>query len=124
MQYLNFDVQIGQGAGLDYPVTAHSQAGETQVKMHFPFDEQALRDRTKDLRLALAYSSGRRRQVLAPEGAAVQGFGKQLFDALLAGEVRNLYDRARFEAVSKGMGMRLRLMIPPRTGFPPLGISL
>jgi hypothetical protein len=111
MQYLNFDLEIGPGAGREYPVRVRSEAGEAQVTMRFPLDELALRDAHKDLQIALLRSSGVRRQSLAPEARTVQGFGQQLFDALLVGEVRALYDVSRREAGQKGMGVRLRLII-------------
>ncbi len=111
MQYLNFDVEIGLGNGREYSVAIRSQAGDTRVTMRFPFDELALRDTLKDLQIALLRASGLRRQVLLPEAQTVQGFGQRLFEALIAGEVRGLYDVSRREAAQQGMGVRLRLRV-------------
>jgi hypothetical protein len=42
MDYLDFEIEIGQGQGREYPVSViHSPAGEARETMRFPFDEQA-----------------------------------------------------------------------------------
>ncbi|CAG0976145.1 TPR repeat-containing protein YrrB [Anaerolineae bacterium] len=110
--FLDFDLEIAQGTGRDYPVAVvRSPAGEARATMRFPFDELALENRLKDLQIALLRSGGKRRQVLTAEESKVQDFGKQLFDALIVGEIRSRYDVSHREATMQGNGLRLKLRI-------------
>jgi WD40 repeat protein len=112
MPYLDFDLEIGPGAGRDYPVVVRSAAGEARSTMHFPYDELALESKLKDLRIALLRSANVHRKALSEEEQAVQEFGQRLFEALLAGDVRALFDVSRVKAVQDGLlGVRLRLRI-------------
>lgn len=112
--YIDFELEIAMGEGRAYPVKVlHSPAGEAHEMMHFPFDTGALENRLKDLQIALLRSGGRRRQALSAEQKAVQEFGAALFDALLAGEVRSLYDISQREAARQEKGLRLKLRIQP-----------
>ena len=112
MNYLDFELEIGLGAGRDYPVAVlRSPAGEARETMRFPFDTLALESRLKDLQIALLRSGGKSRKMPLPEEQAVQDFGRALFDALLTGEVRSRYDMSWREAAQKDMGLRLKLRI-------------
>ena len=112
--YHDFELEIGIGQGLEYPVAVlNSPAGQTRETMVFPYDEVNLDSRLKDLKVALLRSGGSRRQILTPEEAAVQGFGKDIFDALLSGEARSLYDMSVQQAREDGKGLRLKLRILP-----------
>jgi len=114
MNYLDFELEIGLGAGREYPVAVvRSPAGEARETMRFPFDELALENRLKDLQIALLRSGGQRRKTPLPEEQAVQDFGRALFDALFTGEVRSRYDMSWREAMQKEMGLRLKLRIQP-----------
>ena len=42
LQYLDFDLDIGEGSGREYRVNARSSAGEARAIMRFPYDELAL----------------------------------------------------------------------------------
>jgi formylglycine-generating enzyme required for sulfatase activity len=109
---LDFEVEIGTGTGQSYPLALlHSPAGEARETMKFPFDELALDSALKSLEIALLSASGIRRQAFSPEEQSVQDFGKQLFSALLTGELRSRYDMSRDEARQKGQGLRLKLRI-------------
>jgi len=73
--YDDFEVEIGLGKGLEYPVAViRSPAGEAHEIMHFPFDKLALESRLKDLKIALLQSGGKRRVALSQEEQTVQGF--------------------------------------------------
>ncbi|MBI5034238.1 MAG: tetratricopeptide repeat protein [Chloroflexi bacterium] len=112
VSYLDFDLEIGVGTGRSYPIAVvHSPAGEARATMQFPFDELVLDSRLKDLQIALLRSGGKRRQALTQEESAVQEFGKQLFDALIVGEVRSRYDLSQREAGLQSKGLRLKLRI-------------
>jgi len=110
--YLDFELEIGMRTGSIYPVCViHSPAGETRESMHFPFTELELEAYLKDLEIALLRSGGTFRKVLSDEEVAVQNFGQALFDALLTGDIRSLYDVSKREAANQNKGLRLKLRI-------------
>jgi outer membrane protein assembly factor BamD (BamD/ComL family) len=112
--FLDFELEIDEGRGREYPVRVlGSPAGEARETMHFPFDELALDLRLGKLQIALLRSGGKHRRVPSPEEQAVQDFGQALFDALLAGEIRNRYDMSLREAEQQDKGLRLKLRIRP-----------
>jgi formylglycine-generating enzyme required for sulfatase activity len=114
LTYLDFELEIGLGQGREYPVVViRSPAGEARETMRFPYDELVLENRLLVLQNALLRSGGRRRQVLSPEEKAVQDFGRDLFNALFTGEVRNRYDVSLERAWHEGRGIRLKLRIQP-----------
>ncbi len=110
MEYLDFELEIGPGLGREYPVAViRSPAGEARETMTFPYDELALQYRLKDLQIALLRSGGKRRRALSPEEQNVQDFGKDLFKALVGGEVLSRYEVSRREAQQQRKGLRLKL---------------
>ena len=120
-QYLDFEIEIGEGRGRDYPVAVLcSPAGEARATMRFPYDELALQNRLQALEIALLRSGGRRRQVLSPEQQTVQDFGQDLFNALVCGEIRSRFDVSRSEArqQSKGLRVKIRIQAPEMAALP------
>ncbi len=114
LTYLDFEVEIGLGRGREYPVVViRSPAGEARETMRFPYDELVLENRLLVLQNALLRSGGRRRQIPSPEEKAVRDFGRDLFNALFTGEVRNRYDVSLDRAWHEGKGIRLKLCIQP-----------
>lgn len=112
MNYFDFDIEVGTGVGLEYPVRVlHSPAGEARETMRFPFDARAAENALLKLENALLRSGGTRRQAFSPEQQAVQDFGRALFDGLLTGDVRTLYDRSLEHAQRENGGLRVRLRI-------------
>ena len=112
MEYLDFDLEIGEGAGREYPVKViHSPAGEGRETMVFPFDTLALQNRLLTLELALLRSGGKRRKALSQEEQTVQDFGRELFCSVMRGEVLSRFDVSRREAQHQGKGLRLRLRL-------------
>ncbi len=110
MDYLNFDLEIGEGAGREYPVVVlRSPAGEARGTMRFPYDELRLDSALKDVQIALLRSGGKHRSALSQEQQSVRDFGRALFDAVIAGEVRSRYDVSLERAHQAGQGLRLRL---------------
>ncbi|MGH9282305.1 MAG: CHAT domain-containing protein, partial [Acidimicrobiales bacterium] len=111
MEHLDFEISVGDGEGQDYHVEVlRSPAGEAQQRMTFPFSQLDLRDRLKTLEIALLRSSSpTRRRVETSSEKEVREFGAKLFDALMAGEVRNRYDVSKHEARQKGKGLRIKL---------------
>lgn len=110
--YLDFEIEIGPGAGRDYPVSViQSPAGTAIETMHFPYDELILENRLLGLQIALLRSGGNRRKAVSPEEKAVQDFGRALFDALISGKARTCFDQSSLEARLQGKGLRLKLRI-------------
>lgn len=112
--YLDFEVEIGPGHGRAYPLAVvRSPAGEARATMEFPYDELALESALKSLQVALLRSGGPRRELMTPEETDVRTFGRRIFEALLAGDVRSLYDTSCRQAREAGRGLRLKLRILP-----------
>ncbi len=112
MDYLDFELEIEVGTGREYPVRViNSPAGQARETMHFPFGELELQNKLQALQIALLRSGGQRRQSLSPEQQTVQDFGRALFDALLTGEVRTLYNDSLRTATLQGRGLRLKLRV-------------
>ncbi|MGE5601560.1 MAG: CHAT domain-containing protein [Nitrososphaerales archaeon] len=112
LSYLDFELEIGPFDGRAYPVSVvQSPAGEARESMRLPFDEGALEQNLQALQIAMLRSGGAYRRVLSREEASVQNFGRALFDALLAGELRSRYDISEREARRQGRGLRLKLRI-------------
>jgi formylglycine-generating enzyme required for sulfatase activity len=112
VDYLDFELEIDAGTGLEYPVRViNSPAGQARETMYFPFAELELQNKLQALQIALLRSGGRRRQSLSPEQQTVQDFGRALFDALLTGEVRVRYDVSLRDATLQGRGLRLKLRV-------------
>lgn len=119
--YLDFELQIGLGQGRDYPVSVlSSPAGTPQDIMHFPFDELQLDSRLKDVQIALLLPAEARRRASTAEEQGIQRFGRELFDALMVGEVRSAYDISCRQAESQGKGLRvvLRVQSPALASLP------
>jgi hypothetical protein len=110
--YLDFDLEIREGGSRGYAVAVHSPAGEAQEEISFPFDERQLRDKLKDLEIALLRTGGTRRSLTAEE-QTVQDFGRSLFEAILIGKVGTNYYRSMDQAQQQGKGLRLRLHVQP-----------
>lgn len=114
MEYLDFELRIGPGAGREYPVSVlQSPAGETNATMQFPFDTLALANQLQGVEIAVLRSSGTRRDVVASqaEHVGVSDFGRKLFEALMTDTVRETFRRSRDRARASGKGLRLRLRI-------------
>jgi hypothetical protein len=110
--YLDFDLEIREGEPRGYAVAVRSPAGEAQEEMSFPFDERQLRDKLKDLEIALLRSGGTRRR-LSSEEQTVQDFGRRLFEALLVGDVRTRYLMSLDKAEQQDKGLRMKLRVQP-----------
>jgi len=112
-EYVDFELEIGEGGPRNYPVSIRSPAGEARAEMRFPFDEWELKDRLQSLEIALLRSGGTRRRIPSPEEHTVQDFGRGLFESLLVGDVRTRYEMSLSEARRQGKGLRLKLRIQP-----------
>lgn len=118
IEYLEFEIEVGQGRDGEYPVSAASAAGQVQETMRLPFDPQALGSELEALHAGLRAAQspaegGRRRKESAPEPQP-HAFGQALFDALFRGEVRALYHASRYQAAQEEKLLRLKLRIEPQ----------
>ncbi|MCK5057339.1 MAG: SUMF1/EgtB/PvdO family nonheme iron enzyme [Candidatus Aminicenantes bacterium] len=118
--YLDFELRIDAGVGREYPVSViNSPAGEAREIMHFPFDELALENRLQSLQISLLRSGGKRRRVNLPEEQKVQDFGRDLFEALLCGEVRSRFVVSQERVAGhKGLRVKLRIQSPELAALP------
>ena len=103
----DFDIEIGPPAADGrYPVAVlNSPSGQARAAMDFPWDASGLETRLAALEDAVLGGGG------IAAGQNTQTFGSQLFDALLTGEVRTVYDRSRQAVASSGEGLRIRLRV-------------
>jgi outer membrane protein assembly factor BamB len=114
VQYLDFELEIGPGSGRDYPLSiVHSPAGEARGTLHLPFDQPELRERLQGIEMALLRSAVARRRIVPREELQVQTFGAELYDALLGGELRSVFDVSREQAAARNLGLRLKLRLQP-----------
>jgi CHAT domain/TIR domain len=113
-EYANFDLEIHQPSeSREYPVSVRSMEGEAQAEMRFPFDEWELKDKLRELEVALLRSGETRRRLGMEDERAGQEFGQALFDALLVGEVRAHYEASLRKARQQHKGLRLKLHVEP-----------
>ncbi len=110
MEPLDFELAIRSIAGSDYDVSVlRSPAGEAHGTMRFPFDGLELQTRLQSLEIALLRSGGTRRQLDSADGQKVRDFGRDLFDALIQGDVRSRFDASLAEAERTDRPLRIRL---------------
>jgi hypothetical protein len=112
-EYIDFEFEIREGVGRNYPVAVRSPVGEARDEMHFPFDRWELENKLLTLENALLRSGGTRRRVPSEEEKTIQEFGQSLLEALLVGEVRTRYAMSLHEARRQNKGLRLKLRIEP-----------
>src|SRR5215203_4505003 len=109
-EYIDFELEIREGGPRNYPVSVRSPEGEAQEQMRFPFDKWELQNKLQALEIALLRAGeARRRRIRLPEEQTVQDFGRNLFQALLVGELRALYEVNLREARRQNKGLRLKL---------------
>ena len=112
--YVDFGLEIDQtDEPRKYTVISRSPEGETREEMRFPYDEWELKDKLRDLEVALLRSGGTRRNISAPEDRTARDLGRALFETLLVGEVRARYEANMREAKRQNRGLRLKLHVRP-----------
>ena len=114
MEALDFQVEIGRGAGQSYEVTwrapdGSETSGLTRVAVS-PDELRALAARVPEAVLA---SSAQVRRSVAPEERPIQELGRLLFDALLPGTGRALLAAARHRAGHEERRLRVILRVRP-----------
>jgi tetratricopeptide (TPR) repeat protein len=102
----DFDIEISPAVGDRYPVAVlNSPSGQARAAMDFPWEPGELEARLAALEDAVLGGGG------AAAGQDTQTFGSQLFDALLTGDVRTVYERSRQATDGNGEGLRVKLRV-------------
>lgn len=106
LRYYDLELEIAPFDGFGYPVAVlHSPSGQGRAVMRFPFDQAVLEQRLLNLEEALWG---------LPEGDAArvaQHLGTELFDALIEGQVRTVYDRSLQQTAAPDQGLRIKLRV-------------
>jgi tetratricopeptide (TPR) repeat protein len=111
IQYLDFEMQIGPHDGNAYQVSVlHSPVGEAHGTFNLPFKD-TLTEYLQSLQEAAMPPTSGVHQPFTARQQTIQRFGQTLFVALMAGEIRSLYDASRQHAYEHGKGLRLKLHI-------------
>ncbi|MBN1580067.1 MAG: CHAT domain-containing protein [Anaerolineae bacterium] len=79
----------------------HSPSGQARATMRLPFDVSAMDAQLAAIESALANDVGQ----------VARQFGTQLFDTLIRGDVRTVYDLSRQAVLARGEGLRIKLRI-------------
>lgn len=105
LRYQDFEFEIGAGGQGRYSVAVlRSPSGQARVTVRLPFAAAELPERLAAVEDA----------ILAPDPAGeqtLQAFGALLFDALMVGDVRTVYERSRQAVEATGEGLRVKLRI-------------
>lgn len=112
--YIDFSLEIREGGDHnEYVVAASSPEGEVKEEMRFPFDEWQLKDKLKEVEVALLRSMGLRRRIGTSEEETIREFGQALFEAAFVGDVEAYYRISLREARRQNKGLRLKLRVGP-----------
>ncbi|HEV7526698.1 MAG TPA: CHAT domain-containing protein [Acidimicrobiia bacterium] len=110
MELQDFEISIRRTAGAEFVVSVdRSPGGETSRRMTLPFDGLALENRLQRLQIALLSGGTARRRIGSDGEKVVRDFGQSLFNALIADNVRNVFDVSRARAAAQGQGLRIKL---------------
>lgn len=112
--YKDFTIKIARAGERSYRVEAQGPAGNTKLTFDSPFDERDVEIFL--LRVGRPIRLASRGRVPEPVQQTVD-FGRQLYDAIIAGTVREAFVSARQDAKQGGYGLRLKLRL---TGAPEL----
>jgi CHAT domain len=105
LEYDRLILRIDPAAQGGYDVSAEGSGGDGHERFDLPFHERDLEN------FVLRMSRGRRgrRRVETPETERARDFGGQLFDAIFAGRVRDVYRNSLAAARREERGLRITL---------------
>lgn len=107
MDYTDFVIKVIDQHKKGYTVFAESEMGEHKNDPSIVLDE-------KDLRIFLL-TIGRPRQgtrrIDSPEMSAIKSFGRNLFDLIFSGEIREAFTASIYSSMSSGKGLRIKLRL-------------
>lgn len=114
LRFQDFEIEISPGVAGQYLVAVlRSPSGQARAAMRLPFDPSELAERLTAVEDAILAPGPGQEQV-------IREFGGQLFEALIAGDVRAVYDRSRqaTEAADAGLRLKLRINAPDLASIP------
>jgi len=94
-----------------YAVRARTSAGQAQGDALLPLSPLELKNRLQAVELSLLRGRGGLRWVLSDNERQAQELGQILFDFLLSGDVRALFDLSRLQAEQAETRLRLLLTV-------------
>ncbi len=109
--YLDFELNISDLDGDSFTIVVRSDAGEVREVARFPYDEPTLEKQLLRLENAILRSTETHRSSPVQQNEDVEHFGRMLFNFVLPGEARSLYNECLREATYRHRGMRLKLSI-------------
>ncbi|MCB0125828.1 MAG: CHAT domain-containing protein, partial [Caldilineaceae bacterium] len=109
--YLDFSLDVSDIDGQAFTVIVRSDIGETREQTHFPFADVELEHYLLKLENAILRSTDLHRANQPSHTNVVETFGRALFDFVLPGEARSLYNECLREAEHRHRGVRLKLSI-------------
>jgi tetratricopeptide (TPR) repeat protein len=118
---LNFEIEVSPRGGSEYEVTARApDGGEASAAMHFPVSADELSRQASIIKHAVLASAAVTRRIATPDEQPVQVLGRQLFDALVPGDVRGLYRATYQDAKQDDRMLRvvLRISAPELASLP------
>ncbi|HEU0087135.1 MAG TPA: CHAT domain-containing protein [Pseudonocardiaceae bacterium] len=113
MTTLDFELEISSGTGDTYSVVARAPGGEATAVMRLPLTCAELDHQLAVVRDKVLASSAVLRGAPTADERPVRELGQQLFEALVAGDVRSLYVASRQRAREQGSVLRLVLRVRP-----------
>jgi hypothetical protein len=110
--YEDFELKLAMVEGRYLVSVERSPAGQAQGPFKWPFTLRELETLRNTVEMALMRTQGpTRRAVATAEMVKVQGFGKQLFRALMPDPIHACYESSLQQALSQQKGLRLKLQI-------------
>ncbi len=110
--YNDFSIEISATPS-GYTVRARASAGQAQAETSLPLSSLELENRLQAVELSLLRGRGGLRRALSENERQAQELGQILFDFLLSGPVRALFDLSRLESERGERGLRLLLTVKP-----------
>ena len=109
------DLEISPGIDGGYLVSARSEAGETSaVPARFgPLDAGTLGDQLREVELTLLRSAVRTRRLISPGELPAVDLGREMFEFLFHGRMREHLAAIRNQAAVQGTQLQVRLRIRP-----------
>jgi len=109
--YLDFSIDISDIDGEAFTVVVRSDIGEARELSHFPFSNEDLERHLLRLENAILRSTDLQRAGQPQQESVVETLGRTLFDFILPGEARSLYNECLREAEHRHRGVRLKLSL-------------
>ncbi len=109
--YLDFGLDISDIDGQSFTVTVRSDIGEAREVTYFPYTDADLENQLLKLENVILRSTDRHRASQPMQHDVVETFGRALFDFILPGEARSLYNECLREATNRHRGVRLKLSV-------------